>query len=528
MSKFFLLFLSLPLALTLSGASGIASDTSAPDAVTKAVVPPGSREKNLSLFIDALLEKDPDIQCKKLLEVVAADPANAETPLKAFFSSFKKVKNKTALLAQFNGIWKKSPENFFLALFGVELNKICGTPARERLAQLKHLNSLSPEKLCTSPGWTREMSVSLLHNTAICCMELRQYDTLGKLFEKWTKTPVQHRLALYVTLGSFCHTAAARSYCSGDPVLGKELEKCFNASISGLKEIESSVSDNKEAWSILLLYSSYRQILGDKPLRFAEAFYRRSRSANANVWRLGAAVDCGNMTILNAAVKEISAANPRFDASELRFKTLLNAGKFAEAAKELSSQPEKRHFELRRELYMKQKEWQKLQQLVTDRLRKGAPADAASGIILLTSAEHLRSIPLYRQALRILAPHLGNPAVANAVGYIGAVLEQDLPNARKLLESALSKEPGNYAYLDSMAWICFKQKRYAEAEKWIKKALAAATPREGMAVILDHAGDIAAAQGKNPRYWYELAVKYAPFDNECNPADITKKLKALK
>ena len=86
MSKFFLLFLSLPLALTLSGASGIASDTSAPDAVSKAVVPPGSREKNLSLFIDALLEKDPDIQCKKLLEVVAADPANAETPLKAFFS----------------------------------------------------------------------------------------------------------------------------------------------------------------------------------------------------------------------------------------------------------------------------------------------------------------------------------------------------------------------------------------------------------------------------------------------------------
>ena len=84
------------------------------------------------------------------------------------------------------------------------------------------------------------------------------------------------------------------------------------------------------------------------------------------------------------------------------------------------------------------------------------------------------------------------------------------------------------AYLDSMAWICFKQKRYAEAEKWIRKALVAATPAAGIAVILDHAGDIAAARGKNPRTFYELAVKYAPFDTECDVADITRKLKALK
>ena len=49
-----------------------------------------------------------------------------------------------------------------------------------------------------------------------------------------------------------------------------------------------------------------------------------------------------------------------------------------------------------------------------------------------------------------------------------------------------------------------------------------------MAVILDHTGDIAAAQGKNPRVWYELAIKYAPFDDECDTAAIKRKLKALK
>ena len=529
MTKTLLICLSLPFALLLAGASGIASDTQVPEAAGGICFPAGDKEKALALFIDALLEKDPDIRCRKILEVAAADPANAETPLKAFYSSLKKTKNPRALLAQFNSIWKKNPDNFYFVLFGTDANKTLGTPAAERLKLLEKFNSIPASALWSTPGWTRDITASILRSTAECYMELEQYEKIRQLFEKWHNAPAEHRLALYVTLGGTCYTAAAKSYCTGKNAQGKALEKCFYDSVTGLEKLAPSINDNKSAWSTLLFYNSYRPLLGDKSMRFAQEYYLRTRSASANVWRMEIAVDMGNMTIFNEAVKEISAANPRFNPSELRFKALLNAEKFAEARKEISALPEKRHYELLQEFFIKQKKWTELYALVTDRLSKGAPDDAASGLLLLTVAHQQKSNrEAYSQALRVLVPFVNNPDIANSVAYISAELGYYLDNARKLLEVSLKKEPGNYAYLDTMAWICFKQKRYAEAEKWIQKALAAATPHNGMAVILDHKGDIAAAQRKNPRIWYQLAIKYAPFDKECNPAEIMKKLKALK
>ena len=104
----------------------------------------------------------------------------------------------------------------------------------------------------------------------------------------------------------------------------------------------------------------------------------------------------------------------------------------------------------------------------------------------------------------------------------------NLDDGRKLLKYALSKEPASAAYLDSMAWIAFKQKRFAEAERFITEALKHGKPREGLSVILEHAGDIASALKKDPRRFYDLALKYAPFDEEFEPAVVQQKLKQLK
>ena len=114
------------------------------------------------------------------------------------------------------------------------------------------------------------------------------------------------------------------------------------------------------------------------------------------------------------------------------------------------------------------------------------------------------------------------------MGYIGAVLETDLEDCRKYLRNALRKEPKNYAFLDSMAWISFNQKRYADAEKWISKALASVDTFDGVAVLLEHAGDIAAARGQDPRVWYQLSLKYAPFDEDFSKEAVLKKIKALQ
>ena len=114
------------------------------------------------------------------------------------------------------------------------------------------------------------------------------------------------------------------------------------------------------------------------------------------------------------------------------------------------------------------------------------------------------------------------------MGYVGATMGLELNEGRKLLEYALSREPANAAFLDSMAWIAFKQKHVAEAERYITEALKHSNPREGVSVILEHAGDIAAALKKDPRRFYLLALKYAPFDEEFEPEVVQKKLNQLK
>ncbi|MBR4415499.1 MAG: hypothetical protein IKS67_01930, partial [Victivallales bacterium] len=51
----------------------------------------------------------------------------------------------------------------------------------------------------------------------------------------------------------------------------------------------------------------------------------------------------------------------------------------------------------------------------------------------------------------------------NFYGYLLADFNRELDLAEKLVGKALTQEPDNPAYLDSMAWIRYRQGRYGEA-----------------------------------------------------------------
>ncbi|MBO7092969.1 MAG: hypothetical protein J6W23_14395 [Victivallales bacterium] len=59
----------------------------------------------------------------------------------------------------------------------------------------------------------------------------------------------------------------------------------------------------------------------------------------------------------------------------------------------------------------------------------------------------------------------------NFYGYLLADFDRELDLAEKLVGKALSQEPDNPAYLDSMAWIRYRQKRYGEALEEMCKVL---------------------------------------------------------
>jgi tetratricopeptide (TPR) repeat protein len=78
--------------------------------------------------------------------------------------------------------------------------------------------------------------------------------------------------------------------------------------------------------------------------------------------------------------------------------------------------------------------------------------------------------------------------------------------AVKLIERAVSLDPENGAYLDSLGWALFRSNRVEQAEGYVRRAVAKDAHN---AVVLDHLGDILNHRG-NVRealeYWRKALV----------------------
>jgi len=84
----------------------------------------------------------------------------------------------------------------------------------------------------------------------------------------------------------------------------------------------------------------------------------------------------------------------------------------------------------------------------------------------------------------------------NYLGYMWADRGEKLDEARALIERALAIEPDNGAYLDSMAWVLFKQGKAPEALEWMLKAIQHVEEEEEDATLYDHLGDVYQALGE--------------------------------
>ena len=95
-----------------------------------------------------------------------------------------------------------------------------------------------------------------------------------------------------------------------------------------------------------------------------------------------------------------------------------------------------------------------------------------------------------------------NVLVLNNYAYYLSVEEKELDKAEQMSLRTIKAEPGNPTYLDTYAWILYKQQRYEEAYTYIEQALAAdSVPSD---VLYEHAGDICYRMGDTARavdYW---------------------------
>ncbi|OGR44962.1 MAG: hypothetical protein A2X35_06080 [Elusimicrobia bacterium GWA2_61_42] len=134
-----------------------------------------------------------------------------------------------------------------------------------------------------------------------------------------------------------------------------------------------------------------------------------------------------------------------------------------------------------------------------------SPENAEARMQYAVICERENDMPAAEEAFRYLLSK--NPASANVLNYLGYALADrglKLEEAEVLISSAVAMDPGNGAYLDSLAWVKFRRGNLPEALAGIKKAVKAVYDD---AVIWAHAGDIYAAAGDNRTAW--LAWKYS-------------------
>jgi len=119
----------------------------------------------------------------------------------------------------------------------------------------------------------------------------------------------------------------------------------------------------------------------------------------------------------------------------------------------------------------------------------------------------------------------------NNYAYYLSELGEQLDKAERMSYKTIKAEPENATFLDTYAWILFKQERYAEAKIYIDQTLQ--YDPQASAILLEHAGDIYAKCGdieKALDFWQQSLAK-ASDDSEVKAEHkelLKKKIKLKK
>lgn len=162
------------------------------------------------------------------------------------------------------------------------------------------------------------------------------------------------------------------------------------------------------------------------------------------------------------------------------------------------------------------------------------PTDKANAWLMLGSIyERQKKFDQAEQQFRkVLAVSPDSAPVLNDYGYMLADRGIRVEEATSMIERAVKQEPTNGAYLDSLGWAYYKEKKFAEAEEYLRKAV----DREGEdPTILSHLASVYLKLGDDQQaaQLYEKSLaqwqKALPADYEPDQvSEVEAQLKNLK
>src|SRR6204780_1234401 len=187
------------------------------------------------------------------------------------------------------------------------------------------------------------------------------------------------------------------------------------------------------------------------------------------------------------------------------------------------------------QVYEESKRWAEAEQAIhaAEKIQPDSSGKEMTGFLLGAIFERQKKFDQAEEEFRkVLDANPRNASTLNYYGYMLADRGIRLEEATGLIKRALTDDPGNAAYQDSLGWAYFKQNRLDEAEDLLRQAAA----RESHdPTILSHLGDVYAKMGKDSlaeAQWQKSLDEWhrvLPADFEpAKMADVEQKISALK
>src|ERR1700683_907787 len=187
------------------------------------------------------------------------------------------------------------------------------------------------------------------------------------------------------------------------------------------------------------------------------------------------------------------------------------------------------------QVYEESKRWPDAEQAIhaAEKIQTDSSGKEMTGFLLGAIFERQKKFDQAEEQFRkVLDANPRNASTLNYYGYMLADRGIRLEEATGLIKRALTDDPGNAAYQDSLGWAYFKQNRLDEAEDLLRQAAA----RESHdPTILSHLGDVYAKMGKDSlaeAQWQKSLDEWhrvLPADFEpAKMAEVEQKISALK
>jgi tetratricopeptide (TPR) repeat protein len=156
-----------------------------------------------------------------------------------------------------------------------------------------------------------------------------------------------------------------------------------------------------------------------------------------------------------------------------------------------------------------------------------SPNSVEARFLLATALERSGRVePAIGELERLLTEQPTFAPGLNYLAYLLAERGRELDRALRLARAALAADPGNAAYLDSLAWARFRRGEFAEAARLLERA-AKLEPDDG--TLWEHLGDARAAladrKGAAAAYRKSLAMVDA---KPVSPAAVRRKLRGVQ